>query len=137
MNTFVLVIFVLLPALGAILGARKLRLVLRGRRVTGRIVAHERRETTSDADQRYIDYPVVEFADENGRKVRKTMSGEPPEGDNTRGSPVKLIHLRGRAAGAEFDNPVTLWLIPAICFGPAAVLALYIVLAFAWAKVAA
>ncbi len=137
MNGFALVIFVALPLLGLALGASKLPLVLAGRRVTGRIVAHEALERGPSAeDERTIRFPVVEFADESGRKVRKTMSGEAPQGDNAVGERVKLVHPRGRPAAAVYDDKVTLWLVPALCFGPAVVFGLFGAAALAWARFA-
>ena len=137
MNGFALVIFVALPLLGLALGARKLPLVFAGRRVTGRIVAFEALERgPSPEDERTIRYPVVEFADEAGRRVRRTMSGENPHGENAVGEPVKLVHPRGRPAAAVYDDKVTLWLVPALCFGPAVVFGLFSVAVLAWARLA-
>lgn len=132
MNWYVLILFVLLPALGTVLGIRNWLLFRYGIRVTGRIVGHERLEPMSGSETVHL--PIVDFS-ANGRIMRVTMSGESPHagsGANDLGATVKLIHPHGRPKRVRYDERMLYWLVPAMCFAPALTLALGIGCALAW-----
>lgn len=136
MNIPILVIFVLLPALGLALGWRKLVLIASGVRVTAKVVGHEDRQVDASPEAKTLRLPVVELRDESGGAVRVTLAEEAAPGKAEMGHDVRLVYPRGRPVAAAFDNPVSLWLIPALCFGPAILLLGWIVGAFIWARVA-
>jgi hypothetical protein len=132
-NWFVLILFVVLPALGTVLGIRNWLLFRQGVRVTGRIVAHERLDAMSDGETVYL--PVVDFPDVHGRAVRVTMPGESPHaGDeaNAVGAKVRLVYPCGRPKRARYDVRMLYWLVPSLCFVPALTIALFIGLSIAW-----
>jgi uncharacterized protein DUF3592 len=133
MNYFVLTIFVLLPLLGIVLAIRRWRFLRRGVRVSARIVGFETLHADASADRSTINLPIVEF-DSNGRRVRITLSGEPPEGDDyaSQGDTVRLIYPRGKPRRATYDNRIVLWLVPVLCFIPAAVFIVFIALSIGW-----
>jgi hypothetical protein len=132
-NWFVLIVFVLLPALGAVLAVRNWLLFRHGVRVTGHIVAHERIEPMSGSEA--IHLPVVAFSDLAGRSVRVTMSGESPHrGDeaNAVGARVKLVYPRDQPRRARYDERMLYWLVPCLCFIPAVTFAVFIGASLAW-----
>ncbi len=135
-NVPILVIFVLLPALGLALGWRKLVLITQGVRVTAKVVGHEDRKADAGPEAKTLRLPVVELRDESGSNVRVTLAQEAAPGTAEMGHPVRVVYPRGRPVAAAFDNPVSLWLIPALCFGPAILLLGWIVGAFIWARLA-
>lgn len=115
MNLFVLILFVLLPLVGAILAVRTWLLLRHGVRVTANVVGREWLKPESDGET--IELPIVVFRDERGRDVRITMTGEPP--DSTAGGTVRLIYPRGRPKRARYANRTYLWLVPGLFFAPA------------------
>ena len=68
MNTFALVIFVVMPVAGAALALRQWLLLRSGVRVSARIVGFEKFETDpmSESSKPTLHLPIVEFTDENG-----------------------------------------------------------------------
>jgi hypothetical protein len=129
-NRFVLVVFVLLPLAGLVLGLRKWLLFWRGVRVEATILGFEKSYSEASSDSSTLQLPIVELDD---RRVRVTLSSELPARHSAGvGDTVRLIHPRGNLKQATYDHPVTLWLVPAMCFGPALVFIVYIAAAVAW-----
>jgi len=114
-NAFVLVVFVLLPLIGAILAVRTWLLLRGGVRVTATVIGRDWLKPETDGEA--VELPIVVFRDERGREVRMQMTGEPPE--STASGTVRLIHPRGRPRQARYFHRVFLWLIPGLFFAPA------------------
>jgi hypothetical protein len=124
---------VLLPLLGALLSIRRWMLLRCGCRVFAKIVGFEKFVPSSDAET--IHLPIVEFNDDHGRKVRMTLSGEPPEeGTFIKGSRLRLVYPRGNPKGAKYDNTLVLLLVPAMCFAPALIFIVFIAGSIVWQK---
>lgn len=139
MNTFALVIFVLMPLAGAALALRQWLLLRSGMRVSARIVGFEKFETDpmSESSKPTLQLPIVEFPDENGRTVRITLIAEAGtmEREAAIGDRVALLYPKGQPRRAKYEDLRAMFLVPGILVAPAVVFVVYIVGALAWGKV--
>ena len=120
MNWIGLTILVLLPAIGAIVAFRSMRLLQQGVRVQGTIIDYEVVSESRENGPGYSTflYPVVRFRDAGGKTHTVTMSAsERPVAENKR-KPVKVIYPKGKPEAAQIANFGSLWLLPLVFVAP-------------------
>ena len=125
MNWIGLTILVLLPAIGAIVAFRSMRLLQQGVRVQGTIIDYEVVSESRENGPGYSTflYPVVRFRDAGGKTHTVTLSAsERPVAENKR-KPVKVIYPKGKPEAAQIANFGSLWLLPLVFFAPALMVA--------------
>lgn len=120
MNWFLLIIFGILPFVGALFAFRTWHLLRYGERVTGTITSYERVRGTEHRKTFYM--PTVGICDSNGNAHTITMRmSETPDRSGKHES-LTVIYPKGKPETARLKRFASLWLIPLFLCGPAIVL---------------
>ena len=137
MNWFVLIVFVVMPIIGAIFVLRAWHLTRTGIRLHAKVISYERQETNIAAHSRNSDRrekyrPVVSFVDEKHKKhtvkLPNVYSPEPVD----IGSSMPIIYPRGRPDKAQSATLSSIWFFPFWFCTPAVTIALWIGSQWLW-----
>ncbi len=133
MNGFVLTVFVILPACGAVLLLRRSFLLRFGVRVQAEIIGFETLDRGGFSEPESIRLPKVRFRTDTRRTITLTLpSSSPYPGTPRVGDRLALVYPRGAPRRATYAHRLTLFFVPVLCFAPALVFGLYIALAWTW-----
>ena len=120
MNWFLLIIFGILPFVGALFAFRTWHLLRYGERVTGTITSHERVRVTEHRKTFYM--PTVGICDSNGNAHTITMRMSETPDRSGKHECLTVIYRKGKPETARLKRFASLWLIPLFLCGPAIVL---------------
>ena len=137
MNWFVLIVFIVMPIIGALFALRAWHLTRTGIRLHAKVMSYERQETniaahsrTSDRREKYR--PVVSFVDEKRKKhtvkLPNIYSPEPVD----IGSSMLIIYPRGRPDKAQSAALSSVWFFPFWFCAPAITIIVFIGSQWLW-----
>ena len=133
MNGFVLTVFVILPACGAVLLLRRAFLLRFGVRVQAEIIGFETLDRGGSSEPESIRLPMVRFRTDTRQAVTLTLpSSSPYPGTPRVGDRLALVYPRGVPRRATYAHRLTLFLVPALCFVPAFVFGLFVAVSWTW-----
>ena len=118
-----MIVFVIMPLVGAVLAFRSLHLTRTGVRVQAKVVNYEEQKSASDQsqsqDRRPRYRPIVSFADEQGKENTVTLPNTyqrlPVDVNDT----IPIIYPRGKPHKAQSARGSSIWFYPFWFCGPA------------------
>jgi len=129
-NWFVLIVFVIMPLIGAIFALRAWRLTRAGIRAQATIIDYKRQESNF-ADWPSLYRPVVSFVDEKRKKHTVTL---PNVVRRLPSASIQIIYPRGKPQKAQLASLSSIWLLPFWFCGTAITIIVFIGSHWIWYK---
>jgi Protein of unknown function (DUF3592) len=118
MNWFLIIVFGILPLIGALFAVRTILLIRHGVRVAGAIIDYEVVESSNGRTSTTAHYPIVRFTGTGGKVHTVKMTLSSPATTGKLGAVVKIIYPYAKPQAAQIERFSSLWFFPLFFCGP-------------------
>ncbi len=132
MKWFLIIVFGVLPLIGALFAVRTILLIRHGVRVAGTIIDYEVVESSNGRTSTTAHYPIVRFTGTDGKVHTVKMPLSSPATTGKLGTVIKIFYPHAKPKAAQIERFGSLWFFSLYFCGPALAVGAFVGAHYVW-----